>query len=92
MARRYDGFDPTVFENDRGLYAATLALRFARLVVIVPLQRTRRARTKTGSQATSGHNLPPRRSDASAGRQTGPGDPALAENLIRAAHATCWYS
>jgi CAAX protease family protein len=35
--RRHGGFDPGVFGEGGTLFAATLALRFARLVVVVPL-------------------------------------------------------
>lgn len=35
--RRYDGFDPTLFGGNRALFATTLALRFTRLVIVVPL-------------------------------------------------------
>jgi uncharacterized protein len=35
--RRVDGFDPTIFAENRPLYLATLFLRFLRLVVVVPL-------------------------------------------------------
>jgi CAAX prenyl protease-like protein len=34
---RRDGFDPEVFADDRALYLGTLAARFLRLVVVVPL-------------------------------------------------------
>ena len=37
VARRYDGFDPTLFENNRAVFALELVLRFARLVIVVPL-------------------------------------------------------
>ncbi len=34
---RTDGFDPTIFENAPFWYAAVIAMRFVRLVVVVPL-------------------------------------------------------
>lgn len=36
-ARRLDGFDPAFFEQHRGLFAAVVAVRFVRLVLVVPL-------------------------------------------------------
>ncbi len=36
-APRAEGFDPTVFADNRGLYLATIVMRFLRLVVVVPL-------------------------------------------------------
>lgn len=35
--KRLDGFDPTVFASNRPLFIATLAMRFLRLVIVVPL-------------------------------------------------------
>ena len=35
--RRFEGFDPTLFQTRPAVYAAVLALRFLRLVVVVPL-------------------------------------------------------
>ena len=36
-AARREGFDPTFFEKNRPLFFAVLAMRFARLVIVVPL-------------------------------------------------------
>lgn len=35
--RRETGFDPTIFAGNRALFTGTIALRFARLVIVVPL-------------------------------------------------------
>jgi CAAX prenyl protease-like protein len=37
FAPRKDGFDPTIFAQNPGLYGGVLGLRFLRLVVVVPL-------------------------------------------------------
>lgn len=37
MSPRTEGFDPTFFEENTGLYWMTVVTRFARLVVVVPL-------------------------------------------------------
>jgi uncharacterized protein len=37
FARRYNGFNPMLFENNCWIYTAELAFRFARLVIVVPL-------------------------------------------------------
>ena len=36
-APRREGFDPTLFEKNRALFLAVIAMRFARLVIVVPL-------------------------------------------------------
>lgn len=37
LESRTDGFDPSFYADHQGLYAASLAMRFLRLVIIVPL-------------------------------------------------------